>query len=111
MVPRMLTVLQVLTGKRPYDNLKTEPPVMLNVITGVKPDRPLSGFSDGLWELLLKAWDPEYGSELPKRPSVETISNQMKEDAEDWDQFLISLQQHQVETEDSCAYPTCSTSW
>ena len=107
----MLTVLQVLTGKRPYDNLKTEPSVMLNVITGEKPDRPLWGFSDGLWELLLKAWDPEYGSEPPKRPSVETISKQMKEDAEDWDQFILSLQKHQMKTEESCAYPTCSTSW
>ena len=82
---------------------------MLNVITGVKPDRPLSGFSDGLWDLLLKAWDPEYGSEPPKRPPVKTISNQMKEDAGDWDQFIISPQQHQVNTEGSCAYLTFST--
>jgi len=82
---------------------------MLNVIEGVKPNRPLWGFSDGLWELLLEAWDPEYGSRPPKRPSVKTISNQMKEDAEDWDQLILSLQQHQLETDESYAYPTCST--
>ena len=78
---------------------------MLNVIKGVKPDRPLSGFSDALWDLLLKAWDPEYGSQPPKRPSVKTISNQMKEDADNWDQFILSLQQLQVKTEESRANP------
>jgi hypothetical protein len=39
-----------------------------------------------------------------KRPSVETISNQMEEDADDWDQFILSLQQFQVKTEESVSY-------
>lgn len=83
---------------------------MLNVITGVKPDRPLSGFSDVLWNLLLKSWDPEYGSQPIIRPSVKTISNQMKEDANGWDQFIHSqLQQFQLQTEESSSDPTYST--
>ena len=64
---------------------------MLRVMEGVKPDRPLSGFSDALWNILLEAWDPEYGSQPPKRPSVRIIMNQMEEDAEDWDQIVAGL--------------------
>ena len=84
---------------------------MLTVMKGGKPDRPLSGFSDALWNILLKAWDPEYGSQPPKRPSIKTISNQMKEDSDDWDQFILSLQQLRVKTEESRADPTWSTTW
>ena len=58
---------------------------------GGKPDRPLSGFSDGLWEILLKVWDPDHGSHPSKRPSVRTVMKQMKEDAEGWDQIVTGL--------------------
>lgn len=58
---------------------------MLEVVGGKKPNRPPSGFSDDLWNLLLKVWDPEYGAQLPKRPSIPLILDQMKEDADDWD--------------------------
>ena len=64
---------------------------MLKVMEGVKPDRPLSGFSDGLWKILLEVWDPEYGSQPPKRPSVRTVVGQMKEDAEAWDWVVPGL--------------------
>lgn len=77
---------------------------MLKVITGVKPDRPLSGFSDALWDLLLTVWDPEHGSQPPRRPPIQTILNQMKGDAVDWDRFIVPP----VEEEESCAYLTHS---
>ena len=76
---------------------------MYKVVEGVKPDRPHSGFSDALWNILFKTWDPEYGPQPPRRPSTQTISNQMKEDADDWDQFIVPPQRPQVEEE--CAYP------
>ena len=62
---------------------------MLKVITGKKPGRPPSGFSDALWNILLMAWDAEDGSRTPKRPSTQAISNQLKEDANKWDQFIV----------------------
>lgn len=77
---------------------------MMKVISGVKPSRPLSGFSDELWNLLLKAWDPEYGSQNPKRPSIKGISNQMKEDADDWDRYIVPPQDPQVEVEESSTH-------
>ena len=78
--------------------------VMYKVVEGMKPDRPLSGFSDVLWNLLLKAWDPEYGPQPPKRPAVQTILNQVKGDADIWDQFIIPPQGLHVEGEESCTY-------
>jgi len=77
---------------------------MMKVVEGVKPDRPLSGFSNGLWDLLLKAWDPECGSQHPKRPSIREISEQMKEDAGDWDRFIVPPQDTQVEVEESSTH-------
>ncbi|KAF9647121.1 kinase-like protein [Thelephora ganbajun] len=77
----------------------------LEVTRGKKPDRPPSGFSDRLWNLLLKAWDLEDGFQPPKRPPVQPILNQMKEDADDWDQIFVSMQRLQVEGEENCMYP------
>ena len=83
----------------------------MKVMTGVKHDRPLSGFSDALWDILLKAWDPEYGTQPPKRPPIGTILDQVKEDADDWDRFIVPPQapQPQVEAEESRTYFTHST--
>jgi len=84
---------------------------MLKVMRGEKPDRPPAGFSDALWNLLLAAWDAEYRSQPPKRPSIRTISNQMKEDSNNWHKFIVPLPRLQVEEEDFCAYPTYLTTW
>ena len=85
-----VTPLQVLTGKRPFNDIKTEPTVILEVaIRGKKPDRPPSGFSDALWNILLAAWDAEYGSQPSKRPPIQTILNRLKEDSDNWDQFIV----------------------
>lgn len=57
---------------------------MLVVVEGRKPKRPPSGFSDNLWNILLKVWDPEYGSQPPKRPPISSILAQMRKDGDDW---------------------------
>ena len=56
---------------------------------GKKPDRPPLGFSDELWNVLLTTWDAERGSQPPIRPPIQTIANQLEEDAKRWDQFII----------------------
>ena len=93
----------MLTGKRPFNDTGREATVVIKVARGEKPSRPTSGFSDALWNLLLKAWDPEYKSQPSKRPSILTVSHQMKEDADDWDKFIAPPQQLQVELEESGA--------
>ena len=62
---------------------------MLEVMRGKKPDRPPSGFSDALWNLLQAAWDAEYGSQPPTRPSIQTIFSQLKRDVNGWNQHII----------------------
>jgi len=84
---------------------------MLKVMRGEKPERPPAGFSDALWNLLLTAWDAEYRSQPPKRPSIRTISNQMKEDAIVWHKFIVPLPRSGVEEEEFCAYLTYSATW
>lgn len=87
-----------------------EAAVMYKVLQGVKPDRPPSRFSNALWDLLLKTWDPEHEPPKPPgRPSIQTILNQMKEDAGAWDQIVVLIQQLQVEGEENRVYPTYST--
>ena len=78
----------MLTGKRPFNEIKRDVTVILKVTTGEKPGRPASGFSGALWELLFKVWDPERGHEPPKRPSTREILDQMKEDADDWNAVM-----------------------
>ena len=74
----------MITGQRPFNEVKREATVILKVTTGGKPGRPASVFSDALWNLLFNVWDPEYGPDPPKRPPARTILNQMKEDADEW---------------------------
>jgi len=84
---------------------------MLKVMRGEKPGRPPAGFSDALWNLVLAAWDTEYWSQPPKRPSIRTISNQMKEDASNWHKFIVPLPRLREEEEEFCAYHTHLTTW
>jgi len=77
---------------------------MLEVMRGKKPDRP-SGFSDTLWNLLLAAWDADYGYQPSKRPPIQAILNQLREDGEDWDEFFSAPRPLEVEGKESCAYP------
>jgi len=79
---------------------------MLEVMRGKKPDRPPSGFSDALWNLLLAAWDAEHGSQPSKRPPIQSIANQLQEDVDEWNQ-LNDLPTPDGEDE-SCKPSACS---
>lgn len=72
---------------------------MLEVMRGKKPNRPPLGFSDSLWNLLLKVWEPEYGPQPPKRPPIQPILDQLKQDANDWDRSVILPPPPQAEEE------------
>ena len=61
---------------------------MYKVMSGEKPGRPPSGFSDALWNLLLAAWDAEHRSQPSKRPFIQSIANRLQEDVGKWNQLL-----------------------
>ena len=51
---------------------------MCKVIQGDRPDRPSPGFSDTLWELLVRTWDTENGPETRIRPSASIIRDRLR---------------------------------
>jgi hypothetical protein len=62
---------------------------MFKVLQGERPDRPPSGFSDQLWELLVTTWHAEQGSQPSKRPLTSTILYQLEEDVRWWRKSII----------------------
>jgi len=71
---------------------------MYKVLEGGRPDRPPSGFSDQLWELLVSAWCVEHGSQPSQRPSASIILDQLNEDVDDWGESILpppSVQRHE----------------
>ena len=62
---------------------------MYKVLQGERPDRPPSGFSDQLWELLVTAWHAEQGIQPSKRPPTSTILDQLEEDVRWWGKSII----------------------
>lgn len=57
---------------------------MKKVIDGVRPERPNTGFSDGLWNLLQLSWSEEYESRGSKRPPIGLILEQLQKDSSGW---------------------------
>jgi len=51
------------------------------VIDGVRPERPATGFTDGLWKLLELSWSEEYENRESKRPSIGLILEQLQKDS------------------------------
>ena len=75
---------QVITGRYPFYNISRDVVVMCKVLEGGRPDRPLSGFSDRLWESLTTTWLEEQGSEPSKRPTTSIILDRLREDVHNW---------------------------
>lgn len=57
---------------------------MKKVIDGVRPERPNTGFSDGLWNILQLSWWEEYEGRRSKRPSIGLILDQLQKDSSGW---------------------------
>ncbi|KAJ7583592.1 kinase-like domain-containing protein [Mycena floridula] len=64
------TILEVYTGQHPFSQyIQADAPVILDVIAGRRPRRPLDVFSDWIWDLVEQCWhqDPE------RRPTARAI--------------------------------------
>jgi len=65
--------------------------VIYKVIEGNRPERPSLGFSDTLWELLVRTWDAEDGPKSQKRPSVSIVRDRLREDVSEWGKLVAPL--------------------
>lgn len=58
---------------------------MKKVMDGVRPDRPGTVFTDGLWNLVQLSWSEENEqSQESKRPSVGSILERLQKDSSNW---------------------------
>ena len=64
---------------------------MLKVVKGDRPDRPSSGLSDALWDLLMTTWVVQYAQKPQERPSVSTVLTRLEECVDDWGKLILSL--------------------
>ena len=85
------TPWQVLTGLHPFNDITKDTNVICKVLKEEIPDRPFSGFSDGLWELLLTVWVAERGMQLQRRPSASIVLDRLKEDIDHWGKSIVPL--------------------
>lgn len=62
-------LLQVLSGKQPWSEVKRDVAVMLCLVKRLKPGRPLSRvMDDSHWNFILNCWSP-----IEERPAAQTI--------------------------------------
>ena len=86
-----LTFLQVITGHVPFASVRLNETVILKVAKGDRPDRPSSGHSDVLWNLLVVTWAAQYAQKPRERPPVSTVLARLKECVDDWGKSMIPL--------------------
>jgi len=86
-----MTILEVLTGCAPFAGVTRDETVILKVIQGDRPERPASGLSDMLWELLVATWVVQHALEPPRRPSARTVLERLKECVDHWGESTVPL--------------------
>ena len=79
----LLRSLQVLTGRQPFGRA-SDGSIVKKVLDGVRPEKPNSGFSDGLWNFLRLSWSEEHESQESRRPSISFILDQLQKDSSGW---------------------------
>ena len=62
---------------------------MLKVRDGDRPDRPPSGFSEMLWDLLVATRVEQYAEKPRGRPSVSTVLARLKACVDDWGKSIM----------------------
>ena len=58
---------------------------------GDRPDRPPSGFSETLWNLVVATWVEQYAQKPRERPSASTVLARLKGCVDDWGKSIIPL--------------------
>lgn len=91
-----------MTGCRPFDTIARDAAVMYKVLEGGRPDRPSSGFSDQLWQLLVGTWSVEHGSQSSKRPSATIVRDRLREDVRNWGKSVVPLTPVRSQNGHSC---------
>jgi len=69
--------LELYTGKHPFSVIAREEPVMLSVMNGKRPSRPLDkdrALSDELWDIVQKCWAQSFS----ERPDMNEVLDMMK---------------------------------
>ncbi|KAH8119605.1 kinase-like protein [Phellopilus nigrolimitatus] len=77
-----MTILELMTGQRPFSHIKRTPEVLIRVQSGERPLRPTEpevlerGLDGSMWNLLTRCWDanPE------KRPTIHQILEELPVD-------------------------------
>ena len=62
---------------------------MFKVVKGKRPDRPSSGLSDALWDLLVATWVVQYAQKPRERPSVSTVLTRLRACVDDWGESIV----------------------
>ena len=70
---------------------------MYKVMNGGRPERPSSGFTGRLWDLLTETWLEQYVDQPQKRPPVSTILNRLKEDVDHRERTIHPVAPKQLE--------------
>ena len=76
-----MAILELLTGKHPFANLKRDAAVIHNIVvlrlTPARPEAPevKRWLSDDLWELMQKCWSPDAHLRPPMAVVVECMKN------------------------------------
>jgi len=74
-----MTVLELMTGERPFVEIRKAPSIPTAVASGQRPMRPLDpavvnrGLDDALWALLVRCW----AQEPAERPSIVEVGKEL----------------------------------
>lgn len=67
-----MTILEVMTGNVPFSHRRYDTVVMLDVIRGIRPNRPQNPpIPDSVWNIIVSCWQ----TEPEKRPSASLVES------------------------------------